>query len=263
MRGYNKLMINILISGLLVGCSSSPTGRSQVLLFSSNQMNMLGTQSFEDMKKKQTIVTDPKVNRYVRCVADAITAHVPKAGFNHWDVVVFDSQQVNAFALPGGKIGVYTGLLKVAKNQDQLAAVIGHEVSHVLAEHGNERMSQSQLTNVGLQLSSYAIGASEFAAYKDVAIAALGVGAQYGILLPYSRRQESEADLMGVALMAKSGFNPNESIALWHNMAKASKGNAPLEFMSTHPANETRIENLQKKIKQLPQYPISPPRCHR
>ena len=117
----------------------------------------------------------------------------PQQGFSVWEVVVFDSEQVNAFALPGGKIGVYTGLLKVAENQDQLAAVIGHEIAHVLANHSNERLSQSQIANVGLQLSSAALSGSQ---YHSLAMTGLGLGTQVGVLLPYGRTQESEADLV-------------------------------------------------------------------
>ena len=149
----------------------------------------------------------------------------------------FKDDDPNAFALPGGKMGVYTGMLKVAENQDQLAAVLGHEVGHVLAQHGNERMSQQQLTNV-------ALAAAAGSGYVDSAsMQALGLGAQIGILLPYSRSHESEADVIGLDLMAEAGFDPRESVQLWRNMGKAG-GGAPPEFMSTHPAGNTRIDNL-------------------
>ncbi|GAL03329.1 Zn-dependent protease [Photobacterium aphoticum] len=133
-------------------------------------------------------------------------------------MVVFDSDQVNAFALPGGKIGVYTGLLKVAKNQDQLATVIGHEVAHVIAQHSNERLSRTQMADIGLELSSLAISGTQ---YHGAAMAGLGLGVQYGVLMPYGRAQESESDIVGLRLMAEAGFDPNASIDLWKNMAKA------------------------------------------
>ena len=136
----------------LTACATSPTGRNQVLLYSESQLAQMGDQAFTGMKEELKISNKAVQNSYVECVANAITAQVPASVFNgQWEVVVFDDEQVNAFALPGGKIGVYTGLLKVAENQHQLAAVIGHEVGHVIAEHGNERMSQSTLINVGSQ----------------------------------------------------------------------------------------------------------------
>ncbi|TFH92481.1 M48 family metallopeptidase [Vibrio ouci] len=246
----------------IAACSASPTGRNQLLLFSDNDMSSLGAQSFDQMKKDQKGSTDAKTNAYVQCVTQAITQHVPaQAGFKQWEVVVFDSEQVNAFALPGGKIGVYTGLLDVAVNQDQLATVIGHEIAHVLADHSNERLSQSQIANAGLQITNLALGSSEYSQYTGVTMAALGLGVQYGVLMPYGRTQESEADIVGLELMAKSGFDPNQSVDLWKNMAKASGGQQPPELLSTHPSHSTRIEDLKAKIQSLPNYNAKRPNC--
>ena len=187
-------------------------------------------------------------NSYVECVANAITAQVPASVFNgQWEVVVFDDEQVNAFALPGGKIGVYTGLLKVAENQHQLAAVIGHEVGHVIAEHGNERMSQSTLINVGSQAVGQVLAANEVPQSGPI-MAAIGLGVQVGVQLPFSRTHESEADVIGLQLMAKSGFDPRQSVNLWQNMDAASSGDRPMELLSTHPAPQTRIDNLQANM---------------
>ncbi|MFB9218072.1 M48 family metallopeptidase [Vibrio sinaloensis] len=259
----NVLKFSLLLSAMsLAACSSSPTGRNQLLLFSDQDMSSLGAQSFEQMKKQQKVSQDKRTNAYVQCVAKSVTQYVPKqAGFSEWEVVVFESDQVNAFALPGGKIGVYTGLLKVAKNQDQLATVIGHEIAHVLADHSNERLSQSQLANTGLQITSVALGASEYAQYRQATMAALGLGVQYGVLLPYGRTQESEADMVGLELMAKAGFNPNESISLWKNMAAASGGSQPPELLSTHPSHRTRIQDLNAKIRTLPTSGAAKPNC--
>ncbi len=258
---WKKNVIPFFASISLMACTASPTGRNQLLLFSDSQMNSLGAQSFEQMKQSQPINHDKKINNYVQCVANTVTQNVAKTGFANWEVVVFESEQVNAFALPGGKIGVYTGLLKVATNQDQLATVIGHEVAHVIAEHGNERMSQSSLASTGLQLSSLVIGTSQYAQYHDVAVAALGIGVQYGIVLPYGRSQESEADMIGVELMAKSGFDPQASIQLWKNMSAASNGQQVPELLSTHPSHSTRIKDLTNKIRTLPKTQASPPNC--
>ncbi|KOO04366.1 M48 family metallopeptidase [Vibrio nereis] len=258
----NWLKVSVLAATIgMAACSSSPTGRNQLLLFSDQDMNSLGAQSFEQMKKQQNVSTDSKTNAYVQCVANNVTRYVPKKGFSEWEVVVFDDDQVNAFALPGGKIGVYTGLLKVAKNQDQLATVIGHEIAHVLADHSNERLSQSQLANAGMQITSIAIGSSEYAQYQSATMAALGLGVQYGVLLPYGRTQESEADIVGLELMAKAGFDPRESISLWKNMAAASGGSQPPELLSTHPSHGTRIQDLADEIRRLPNYGATRPNC--
>jgi predicted Zn-dependent protease len=227
----------------LTACSTSSTGRKQVSLYPEDELNQMGITSFEQMKKEIPISTDKATNDFVLCVADAITANVPKsANQGDWEVVVFDSEQVNAFALPGGKIGVYTGILNVTENQDQLAAIIGHEVGHVLEHHSNERLSADKLSNVGLAVAAIAIGASEVE-NKGLWVAGLGIGVQYGLIMPYSRSHESEADIVGQDLMARSGFEPQASVQLWQNMSKLSK-TAPPEFMSTHPSNETRIEQL-------------------
>ncbi|GLS92024.1 Zn-dependent protease [Psychromonas marina] len=254
------LFTSVVASTLLISaCSSSPTGRHQVLLFSGAEMSELGAQSFEQLKTQETINQDPKVNAYVQCVSNAITARLgPQPDFNEWEVVVFDSEQVNAFALPGGKIGVYTGLLKVATNQDQLATVIGHEVAHVTAEHSNERLSRSKITEQGLAISSMAMEGSE---YQSMTMAGLGLGVQYGVMMPYGRAQESESDIVGLRLMAEAGFDPTQSVELWKNMAKASGGQQPAELLSTHPSNSTRISDLQKEIKKLPKTTAKRQQC--
>jgi predicted Zn-dependent protease len=200
------------------------------------------------MKEELKISNKSVSNDYVQCVADAITAQVPSTVFSgEWEVVVFDDEQINAFALPGGKIGVYTGILNVAENQHQLAAIIGHEVGHVIAEHGNERMSQSTLINVGSQAVGQVLAANEVPQSGPI-MAAIGLGMQVGVQLPFSRTHESEADVIGLQLMAKSGFDPRQSVNLWQNMDAASGGERPMEFLSTHPAPQTRIDNLQANM---------------
>ncbi|ERJ20508.1 peptidase M48 Ste24p [Salinisphaera shabanensis T35B1] len=229
---------------LLAACATSPTGRNQLKLFSEEKIAEMGVQSYQQMKQEEPIDNSTADNRYVKCVANAIT----KVTGGEWEVTVFKDDQVNAFALPGGKIGVYSGLLDVAKSDDQLAAVIGHEVGHVLADHGNERVSQQAATQGGLQVVSAFLGGSGGGGNQAV-MSALGLGAQVGILLPFSRTQESEADTIGLELMARAGFDPRESVALWQNMAAAG-GEKPAEFMSTHPSNESRINNLQSHMNQ-------------
>ncbi len=236
----------LLVSGLL-SCTTSPEGRRQLTLFPDSQMNAMGTQSFNQIKSQTPPAKNANVKRYVECIANRIIPHVAEnPNPQQWEVQVFEDKQANAFALPGYKIGVYTGLLKYAKNQDQLAAVMGHEVAHVIAKHGNERASSQTAMQTGMSIASVLLGASEKNNNNGLILAGLGIGAQYGVLLPFSRKHESEADLIGLDLTAKAGFNPAESVTLWQNMSQA--GSAPPEFMSTHPSNSTRIKKLSARI---------------
>lgn len=234
----------LLLSLFLFSCQTSPTGRKQLALVSDSQMEEMGNQAFTELKSKQTIETSDAENKYVRCVSGAITLALPEK--REWEVVVFKDDSANAFALPGGKIGVHTGLLKVAKNQDQLATVIGHEVAHVLAEHSKERVSEQLAAQGGLSILGAVVGNPDDPRH-GLLMGALGLGAQFGVLLPHSRNQESEADIMGLDLMAKAGFDPRESVNLWQNMAAAGGGQPP-EFLSTHPSHGTRIKNLESGI---------------
>ncbi|MEM6710478.1 MAG: M48 family metallopeptidase, partial [Pseudomonadota bacterium] len=163
-------------------------------------MSEMGVAAFADIKTKTPANTDATTDRYVQCVSDHIVRALGNGNPSDWEVEVFAADQANAFALPGGKIGVYTGLLNVAANQDQLATVIGHEVAHVLARHSNERVSTASLAQTGLQVVQIAAGADTPA--KQQLLGLLGAGAQYGIILPFGRKQESEADLIGLDLMA-------------------------------------------------------------
>ncbi|MGS0680586.1 M48 family metallopeptidase [Shewanella sp. 125m-7] len=242
---------------LLSGCAThqSPTGRGQTLLFSSQEMSQLGDSSFAQLKQQEKASQDKALNAYVNCVAQRITQALPDQSLP-WEVVVFDSEQVNAFALPGGHIGVYTGLLDVAVNSEQLATVIGHEVAHVLANHSNEQVSRAQMTGAGMQLADLALGAGGIAD-KELYMAALGLGVQVGYILPYGRDQESEADVIGVELMAKAGFDPAASVELWKNMSKAGGEQGP-ELLSTHPSHDQRIAQLQQmQAKAQPLYQAS------
>ncbi|GMM82834.1 M48 family metallopeptidase [Pseudoalteromonas sp. MTN2-4] len=242
-----KLIGIVALSLLAAGCKTSPTGRTQIALYSPQKMNEMGVASFAQMKEQQAIETDKNTNAYVRCIADKLIAQLPTQYANQdWEVVVFKEDSANAFALPGGKIGVHTGLLKVAKDQHQLAAVMGHEVGHVIAEHANERVSQNSLLQFGLQASDVALQMGNVE-YRQAIMQGLGVGAQVGVALPFSRSHESEADVIGLDLMAKAGFEPTGSVKLWENMNKLS-GERPAEFLSTHPAPDTRMQTLNSKM---------------
>jgi len=228
----------------LVACSTSPLGRKQLLLAPEQQVETLGAQAFAAMKQKKPLSTRPADNRFVKCVAEAL---IKQTG-GHWEIVVFDDPTTNAFALPGGKIGVHTGILSITQNQDQLATVLGHELAHVIAHHANERLSQQTAVQQGLNLITAM--AQPGSASGQLLMGVLGLGAQYGILLPYSRTQESEADIYGLELMAKAGFDPRESIRFWQNMDQDTSRQQP-EFLSTHPAHDNRIRELQKHIPEL------------
>ena len=236
------LAVLVCLATLVVACTESPTGRRQLILFSDAEMSQMGIQAFDEMKTKQKVHTGSRKNQYVSCVADAITAVLQEGYQGAWEVVVFDDDSANAFALPGGKIGVHTGIMTVAGNADQLAAVIGHEVGHVIAKHSAERMSVGTVAQAGTQIAGVALSENP---NRGAIMQALGLGAQFGVVLPYGRTQESEADRIGVELMARAGFDPNASVELWYNMVAAQSGPQPPEFMSTHPSPQSRIRDLQ------------------
>lgn len=239
---------------LATSCATSPTGRKQFIAVPDSTMDSMGQQAFAEMKTKTPVVQETDVNQYVKCVAFPVIqfagdisggALPPK---DQWEVVVFRDETANAFALPGGKIGVHTGILKVAKNDAQLAAVLGHEVGHVIARHGAERVSQGLATQGGLAaIDAFVLGKDIGPGQRNLILGGLGLAATFGVILPYSRSHESEADLIGLDLMARAGFDPRQSVELWKNMATQSKG-APPEFLSTHPASQTRIDHLQANM---------------
>jgi predicted Zn-dependent protease len=209
-------------------------------------MDKMGATAYAQMKDEIPQSNDAAAIRLVTCVANAVTAEVrmPNAP-RSWEVTVFEDDSANAFALPGGKIGVHTGLFKVAKNQAQLATVLGHEVAHVLAQHSNERASTQLATSGALAALETLSGPASPA--KSRTIAVLGAGAQVGVILPFSRSQESEADVLGLDLMARAGFDPREGAALWENMAKL--GSSGPEILSTHPSSSSRIAALKERAK--------------
>jgi len=211
----------------------------------------MGLQAYEQIKQQERVSRDPELNRRVQEIGRRIAAVSGQPDWD-WQFTVFENDEPNAFALPGGKVGVYTGLFKVAKNDAQLATVLAHEVGHAIARHGAERMSQGLLA----QLGGAVVGATAGPAYADLAAQA----ATLGIILPYSRTQESEADEIGLMLMAEAGYDPREAVKLWQNF-EALGGDRPPEFLSTHPAEGTRIQRLQALMpKALEIYERSPAR---
>jgi predicted Zn-dependent protease len=238
MKNFQTIQLCIFLS-LLGACASSPLNRRQVVLYSDAEMAQQGVSAYRQMQSELPQTSNLRETRYAQCVANYVVAALneDQRGSSAWEVTVFDNEQANAFALPGGKIGVYNGLFSVAQNQHQLAAVMAHEVGHVLANHGNERASQSVLRDVG-------VAAAQIFGVSDTNLQVLDAGTQLGLFLPFNRIQESEADSIGVILMAEAGFDPQESNTLWQNMS-ADGGPRPAELLSTHPSPNSRMAELR------------------
>lgn len=250
------LLIFVLSGALVYSCYKAPvTGRSQFIILSQSEENQLGIAAFQQVLKEEEVSNNPQYNNTVRRVGMRI-ANVSDTPAYNWDFKVLDDdEQINAFALPGGKVGVYTGILPVAKTDAGLATVMAHEVAHVAARHGGERVSADVLAQIGAAGLSAALGGSD--PWVSTAIMqAYGVGVTVGGMLPFSRSQEAEADRIGLVYMAKAGYDPREAIAFWERMDAAVKGKPqPPEFLSTHPGYGTRIGNLHRWLPEaLPYY---------
>jgi metalloendopeptidase OMA1, mitochondrial len=216
-----------------------------LILVPEGQMNAMGEQSFKEILDKEKVSTNTKLNEIVSRIGKRI-ADASGKDFA-WEFKVFeDDEMINAFCLPGGKVGVYTGMIKVAQNEAALAAVIGHEVAHATLRHGNERVSQAVALEAGLSIASLSF---ENAKHRQIIMAGLGLGAQVGVLLPYSRRHETEADTVGLRYMAKAGYDPREAPRLWERMAQLG-GNGP-EFLSTHPNPSRRAKELEAQLEEV------------
>ena len=240
-----RLLATALIAVIVISaCSTSPTGRKQMIWTSDEDMEAEAAQAFAQMKASIPLETDRATIDYIACVANAVVKELPPPHDTlNWEMAIFDEDAINAFAMPGGKIGVFKGILRAAQNQDQLAAVIGHEIAHVTARHSAERASRAVTTGVGIQVAAVLLGAGHSGA-TYTAYEALNAGAELGIMLPFNRGQESEADIVGLEYMARAGFDPRESVPLWQNMSKENQSEKPPEFLSTHPSDETRIDQL-------------------
>jgi len=235
-RSFSLRLLLLLSFAGLIGCASTA------------QLEQASAEQFAEMRQELTVSTDAGDKAYVQCVADALIAQLdePFASID-WDLELFAEDQVNAFAMPGGKIGVYTGIFKTAQNADQLAAVMGHEIAHVTRGHSMKRANSAQAANIGIL-----VGAIASETVRQNA-GLLVLGAQLGLLLPYGRYQESEADIVGLDYMAKAGFDPEASVQLWRNMAAENGAGMP-EFLSTHPSSERRISDLAAEIENVRPY---------
>lgn len=248
LRTLTRLLSLPFISAALFACTTVPeTERSQLLLINKGQEAELGLSEFQKIKQAVPISNDPQINEMVKRVGQRIAAVADLPGAQ-WEFVVFDkADTANAFCLPGGKVGIFTGILPITKDEAGMATVIGHEIAHAVARHGAERISQGLLLELGGQALAQAMQ-TQGVRTQQLVSAAYGVGGQLGVLLPYSRKQESEADHVGLLYMARAGYDPKQSVEFWrrfssHNQEK--QGGGPPEFLRTHPLDEKRIEQLQ------------------
>ncbi|MGN6705559.1 MAG: M48 family metallopeptidase [Rhodanobacter sp.] len=238
-----------LAATLLGGCVTSPTGRSQLMVVSDSQMSQMGLAAFNDMRKQGKFVDAPRERAYASCVANALVAVLPPPwNTQQWEVQIVGDDSANAFALPGGRIGVNKGMFKLASNEDQLATVLGHELAHVVARHGAERVSDNLAAQAAVAAGTVYAGSRGGDA--NTAAALLGAGAELGILLPFSRTQEREADTLGQRYMAQAGFDPRSAVTLWQKMG-AQGGSKPPAFLSTHPSSGNRAQALERQAQQL------------
>ena len=240
-------MFLILLSLIIIaGCTHKTpyTNRSQMIFMSPKDELALGEKSYQEALSDAKVITETKDANRVKTIGSIIAILANRSDFN-WGFNLVQNDALNAFCLPGGKVVVYTGILKVARNDDQLATVISHEIAHALARHGAERMSSSMVQQGVQALGNVvlAVGAPE---YQNIFNQTYGIGTQVGVMLPYGRMQESEADEIGIYLMNKAGYNVHESLKFWENMSDGKKETS--DFLSTHPSSTTRIKDLEKVI---------------
>lgn len=239
-----RLMLVALIA-IAYSCAQVPfTERKQLMMISEEQEQQIGKATFAQIKEELPINNDPRVNSAVQEVGQRIAKAAEEPGAQ-WEFIVIEDDSANAFALPGGKVGVFTGIMPIAQNDAGLAVVMGHEIAHVLARHGAERMSQEQILGAGqAALMAAIMGKSPGA--REAMVRAYGLSATLGVTLPFSRKHESEADRIGLILMAKAGYDPRAAVDFWKRMAEQSRGASPPELLSTHPGDETRIKRIAR-----------------
>ena len=239
------------------------TGRKQLNFVPDYMMNTMALQSYNEFLNANKLSTDTQKARMVKDVGARIQKAVQKYCAENnlssriqnyqWEFNLVEDPNVNAWCMPGGKVVVYTGLMPVAQNEAGLAVVMGHEIAHAIARHGSERMSQGLLVEMGGMALSEAL-ANKPEQTKNLFMKSYGLGTEYGVLLPYSRLHENEADRMGLIFLAMAGYNPNEAVSFWERMSAANKGQKPPELLSTHPADSTRINNIKRLIPEAMQY---------
>jgi len=255
----NRLYFLVLVFILLgLGCSTVPiTGRTQLELVPSDQLMAMSADQYGDFMSKHEVITNTPDARMVAQVGNRISQAVERYfreqnksgmldGYN-WEFNLIKDPGVNAWAMAGGKVAVYTGILEIARGENGLATIMGHEIAHAVAQHGNERMSQSLLNQLGGMALATALS-QQPAMTRELLMAAYGAGTQVGIMLPYSRLHETEADQMGLIFMAMAGYDPRQAVDFWSRMKKQGQKGAPPEFLSTHPAHATRIAQIKEYL---------------
>ncbi len=251
MRQFFLLCMVLLVC---VGCAKAPlTGRTQFIMVSPQQEMQLGLSESSKILHNAKLSTDRRLNERVRRIGQRIAKVTGQQNYQ-WEFHVIDDDTMNAFCLPGGKVFFYTGILKIMQNDDQIATVMGHEIAHALARHGAERMSMQQASNFGAQVLAMALKIP--AKYQGLYAQAYGLTSQLGLMLPFSRQHEYEADQIGVYLMYKAGYNVYEAVNFWKRMKQASAGSKrPPEFLSTHPSSDARIRAIEAFINVLESQP--------
>ncbi len=259
-----KYIFILLIVAMALSCSSVPvTGRRQLNIIPAGTMLSMSAQQYGEFLKTNKPTANQTQTQLVQKVGKRIQVAVEtyfrannlsnQLNGYQWEFNVVESKEVNAWCMPGGKVVVYTGILPVTKTEEGLAVVMGHEIAHAVAEHGSERMSQGLLTQFG-GMALEKVLESKPQETQQLWMTVFGAGAQFGVLLPFSRQQESEADHLGLVFMSMAGYNPNSAVDFWQRMAQQKGGEAPPEFMSTHPSDETRIAQIKEKLPEAMKY---------
>jgi predicted Zn-dependent protease len=260
-----NIVLLLALTAFLVSCSTVPvTGRKQLNIIPGSTMLSMSFQQYGDFLKSNKVVsTDDKQTIMVKKVGKKIQVAVEQYftqqnmsdrlnGYK-WEFNLVESKEINAWCMPGGKVVVYSGILPVTKTENGLAVVMGHEIAHAIAEHGGERMSQGMIAQFGGIALMEALRKKPDET-KQLWMTVFGLGAQYGALLPFSRVQENEADHLGLIFMAMAGYDPNGAVEFWQRMSSQKEGQAPPEFMSTHPSDNTRIENIKSELPEAMTY---------
>ncbi len=262
LRGYVSLILIILF--LSLSCSTVPiTGRKQFSILPSSAMLSMSLQQYDEFLKTNKVSRNQEQTQMVKKVGKriqmAVEQYFTDNNMSHelkdykWEFNLIESKEKNAWAMPGGKVVIYEGILPIAKDKAGLAVVMGHEIAHAIAKHGNERMSQGLVAQMGGMAISKALEEKPDKT-KQLWMTVFGVGAQYGVILPFSRLQETEADHLGLIFMAMAGYDPNEAVGFWERMSQTKDGQMPPEFLSTHPSDETRIRKIKESIPKAKQY---------
>lgn len=253
MTNLKTWTISLTAAVVIAACVTVPyTQRSQLILLSESEEMTLGADAYEEVLKKEKVSSDPEANRLVNELGQRIAQVAAKPAYE-WQFTVIDNpKQANAFALPGGKVAVYTGIFPIARDTAGLAAVVGHEVAHAIARHGAERMSQGVVAQAAAAGLSVGLGGYS-PATRQAVMQAFGLGVQVGAILPFGRAQESEADRIGLILMAKAGYDPAAAVDLWRRFEQGGNGGPP-EFLSTHPSYGTRIQQITEWLPESRQH---------